>query len=102
MLGRVRLLSQPKVMGEQALTLTKAIAAYRQFAALPEVGLQAEPADCGDQLLRFLATDTRTRLLTDAYLAAFAMSARMRMVTFDKDFERFAGLDCLRLVATSH
>jgi predicted nucleic acid-binding protein len=36
-------------------------------------------------------------LLTDAYLAAFAESAGLRMVTFDKDFERFDGLDCLRL-----
>lgn len=102
MLGLVRLLSQPKVMGEQALSLTQAMAAYRQFAALPEVGLQAMPADCGDQLLHFLATDTPARLLTDAYLAAFAVSARMRMVTFDKDFDRFVGLDCLRLMATNH
>ncbi len=102
MLGLVRLLSQPKVMGEQALSLTQAMAAYHQFAALPEVGLQAEPADCGDQLQRFLSTDTPARLLTDAYLAAFAVSARMRMVTFDKDFDRFLGLDCLRLVATNH
>ena len=102
MLGLVRLLSQPKLMGEQALSLTQAIAAYHQFAALPEVGLQAEPADCGDQLLRFLATDTPARLLTDAYLAAFAVSARMRMVTFDKDFDRFVGLNCLRLIGASH
>lgn len=42
------------------------------------------------------------RLLTDAYLAAFAESAGLRMVTFDKDFERFEGLDCLRLVAARH
>ena len=102
MLGLVRLLSQPKVMGEQALTLTQAIAAYHQFAVLPEVNLQPEPADCGDQLQRFLSTDTPARLLTDAYLAAFAVSARMRMVTFDKHFDRFVGLDCLRLVAASH
>ena len=102
MLGLVRLLSQPKVMGDQALTLTQAIAAYHQFALLPEVSLQPEPADCGDQRQHFLSTDTPARLLTDAYLAAFAVSARMRMVTFDKDFDRFVGLDYLRLVATRH
>ena len=102
MLGLVRLPSQPKVMGEQALPLMQAIAAYHQFAALPQVGLQAEPADCGDQLQQFLSTDTPARLLADAYLAAFAVSARMRMMTFDKDFKPFQGLDFLRLSAAKH
>ena len=34
---------------------------------------------------------------TDAYLAAFAISAELRLVSFDSDFERFPGLDLLRL-----
>ena len=42
------------------------------------------------------------RLLTDAYLAAFAESAQLRRVTFDKDFGRFQGLDCLRLSTAKH
>jgi predicted nucleic acid-binding protein len=57
MLGLVRLLSQPKVMGEQALTLTRALATYQRFAALPEIGLHAEPADCAGQLQRRLSAD---------------------------------------------
>ena len=44
-----------------------------------------------------MSTYLLARLLTDAYLAAFAGSARLRMVTFDKDFGRFQGLDYLRL-----
>ena len=102
MLGMVRLLSQPKVMGEQALNLAQALAAYQRFASLPEIGIHAEPADCARQLQRRLSTDLPARLLTDAYLAAFAESAGLRMVTFDKDFERFEGLECLRLVAARH
>jgi uncharacterized protein len=102
MLGLVRLLSQPKVMGEQALNLADALTAYQRFASLPEIGLHAEPADCARQLQRRLANDIPARLLTDAYLAAFAESAGLRMVTFDKDFERFDGLDNLRLVAARH
>ena len=38
-----------------------------------------------------------TKHLTDAYLAAFAVCAGLRLVTFDKDFERFEGLRLLRL-----
>ena len=36
-------------------------------------------------------------LSADAWLAAFAMSARLRLVTFDQDFARFAGLERLEL-----
>ncbi|MDE2299800.1 MAG: hypothetical protein KGK18_16735 [Burkholderiales bacterium] len=42
------------------------------------------------------------RLLTDAYLAAVAGSATLRMVMFGKDFERFDSLVRLRLVAARH
>ncbi len=99
MLGLVRLLSQPKVMGEQALNLAHAFAAYQRFASLPEIGFCAEPADCAGQLRRRLSADVPARLLTDAYLAAFAESAGLRMVTFDRNFERFEGLDRLHLIA---
>ena len=36
-------------------------------------------------------------LWTDAYLAAFAKCAELRLVTFDKGFTRFPGLDALIL-----
>lgn len=99
MLGLVRLLAQPKVMGKAALSLTKAFDAYQRFAALPEVGLQPEPADCEAQLRRLLKPDTPARLWTDAYLAAFATSAGLRLVTFDRDFARFGDVARLQLVS---
>ena len=34
---------------------------------------------------------------TDAYLAAFALTAGMRLVSFDSGFTRFKDLDCLIL-----
>jgi predicted nucleic acid-binding protein len=34
---------------------------------------------------------------TDAYLAAFAVSASLRLVSFDADFKKFPGLDFLHL-----
>ena len=102
MLGLVRLLAQPKVMGDQALTLAEALAAYHRFASLLEIGFHAEPANCAAELERRLSADLPARLLTDAYLAAFAESAGLHTVTFDKDFERFPGLGCLRLPTARH
>ena len=102
MLGLVRLLSNPKVMGEQALSLTQSLAAYDRFAAVPEIGLHAEHLDCARKLRLYLAPALPARLLTDAYLAAFATTAGLRLVTYDRDFARFDGLDCLRLNTAAH
>lgn len=34
---------------------------------------------------------------TDFYLAAYAVAGALRLVTFDRDFARFKGLDLLHL-----
>lgn len=44
------------------------------------------PADVADRYSK-----TYPRLLTDVYVAAFALSADMPQVTFDQDFKRFSG-----------
>ena len=97
MLGLVRLLAQPKLMGKAALSLPRAFDVYRSFAALPEVGLCVEPSDCELLLGSLLNPDTPARLWTDTYLAAFATAGGLRLVTFDKDFERFGGIAHLQL-----
>jgi toxin-antitoxin system PIN domain toxin len=97
MLGLVRLLTQPKLMGAGALDPRSALTAYERFAELPEVGLHIEPLACDEELRRILQPGLPRRLLTDAYLAAFALSASLRLVTFDRDFERFEGLNSLQL-----
>ena len=66
MLGLVRLLSNPKVMGEQALDMEQSLATYQRFVALPEIGWHAEPSDCGDHLQKLVSTDLPARLLTNA------------------------------------
>ncbi len=97
MLGLVRLLTQPRLMGPAALSATEALAHYGRFAALPEVGLAAEPADTSAALRRYVGAGLPARLITDAYLAAFAAAGGLRLVTFDRDFRRFEGLHLLRL-----
>ncbi len=99
MLGLVRLLTQPRLMGPGALDPAAALAAYDRFVALPEVGLHVEPPACDTDLRRLLRPALPARLMTDAYLAAFAVSAKLRLVTFDRDFSRFDDLCSLQLGA---
>jgi uncharacterized protein len=102
MLGLVRLLCQPKVVGKGALTLPAAWGVYQGFRALGTIDLLAEPAQCDTQIQALLTAQAAlpARLWTDAYLAALAQSSGARLVTFDRDFERF-NLPRCKLLATT-
>jgi toxin-antitoxin system PIN domain toxin len=104
MLGLVRLLSQKAVMGTAVLSTARAAEVYEYFAGLAEVGFMPEPSACGAGLQQVLAAGGVTpAMVTDVYLACFAKSGGLRLVTFDKDFERIApSLPLLRLVAPAH
>ena len=99
-LAFLRHLTNPAVMGDQMLSPSAAWGKLQEFRALPEVRFLAEPAGL-DELLRDFCNLGRTspNLWTDAYLAAFAKGARLRMVTFDQGFARFKGLELLILKA---
>lgn len=102
MLGLVRLLSQPKVMGKGALNLAQAMTLYQQFRDISGVDLLAEPKPCDSVLQGLVAAQSAnqplpTRLWTDAYLAALAQSTGTRLVSFDQDFHRFDLTSCLVL-----
>lgn len=99
-LAVLRLLTQSAVMGGDPLTVAQSWQAYRSFRELPEVAFVQEPEGC-ETLLEAWATtgDPSARLWTDAYLAAFAMAGAFRLVTFDRDFTSFSGLELLRLEA---
>jgi predicted nucleic acid-binding protein len=85
-------------MGGSPLAPSEAWRAYADLRELPEVVLLTEPDACepllGEWALRDLFTP---RVWTDAYLAAFAVTHPVRLVSFDSDFSRFPGLDLLRL-----
>lgn len=97
MLGLVRLLSQPKVMGASALSLQAAMQAFQGWLELPGVRWVDEPAECSRTLTDVVAQGLAPRLWTDAYLAAFARSANLRVISFDADFRRFDHLALLHL-----
>ena len=96
MLGLVRLLCQPKVVGEGALALDQALALYARFRAIPDVGLLADAEGCEARLQALVtaAAPLPPRLWTDAYLAAMAQSAGLKLVSFDTDFRRFGPEHC--------
>jgi toxin-antitoxin system PIN domain toxin len=98
MLGLLRLLTQPKLMGAATCSPADAVRRYQALRTLPEVRLASEPTGCEETLLAYVrAPGFVPRLWTDAYLAAFARGAGLRLVTFDADFARFEGLDLLAL-----
>lgn len=93
MLGLVRLLSQPRVMGEAALALPESHAIYRQLRQTEGVGFAGDDEAADALLSRWLgdgASPLPARLWTDAWLAASAEAAGLRLVSFDADFARFS------------
>ena len=94
----LRLLTNKTVMGAQVLSPSAAWSKSTDFLNLPEVHLFAEPVGLDEAWRRFSTVGRLSpNLWTDAYLAAFARSAGLRLVTFDAGFAGFEGLDCLML-----
>jgi toxin-antitoxin system PIN domain toxin len=100
MLGLLRLSTNNAVMGGKPYRVDEAWQAYRAAAALPEVSFVAEPQGI-DALMQehSAAPSFRSTDWTDAYLAAFAQLAGLRLVSFDKGFANYQGLDWLPLTA---
>ena len=97
-LGLVRVSMNKNTFGGVPLTLTEAWRVYRGWQSYPAVTIIEEPDGIEALLDQWVMNSVfPPKLWTDAYLAAFAVSAGLRLVTFDKDFERFPGLDLLRL-----
>jgi len=97
-LGLVRLVCQPKLMGGAVRTAVEASALLEAFCQQPGVTL-AEPEHNGWEVFHQLLRDGEipARLCTDAHLAALAIANGWRLVSFDRDFERFEGLERLPL-----
>ena len=102
MLGLLRLSTNKTVMGGTPYTTLQAWQAYQAVLALPEVSFLAEPQGVEVAMQKLTQPQNRlqkaaTRDWTDAYLAAFAILAGLRMVSFDKGFKQYGGLALLTL-----
>jgi uncharacterized protein len=98
MLGLLRLSTNRHVMSGQPFTPAQAWTAYRNFRALPEVIFLNDPPDLETRMAAWSDTaDFPVGRWTDCYLAALAFTTACRLVSFDRDYESFNGLDFLHL-----
>ena len=95
----LRLLTTAGVMsvyGNAPLSNKDAWAAYEAFIADGRVIFQSEPPGLSPIWKRLASRRTSSpKLWLDAYLAAFATVAGAQLVTTDKAFSQFPGLDVL-------
>ena len=97
-LGVLRLLCTASIMGPDVLQPKAAFEAMEILERDERVVLLHEPDGVDAALKSFVAKcSTTPNLWSDAYLAAFATIARLQLVSFDRGFSRFAGVDFLRL-----
>ena len=96
-LGLVRLVRQPKLMGAAVMSAAEASELLQAFCRQPGVSLARSEHDGFEVFHQLLhSRDLPARLCTDAYLAALAMANGWRLVSFDRDFARFEGLQWLQ------
>ncbi len=93
----LRLLTNASVLrpyGNPPLTNRQAWKAYEALLADDRIALRAEEPVALEKQWTHLALrdDASPKLWMDAYLAAFALAAGMRMVTTDGAFRQFKGL----------
>lgn len=99
-IGFLRLLTQKIAPGYHPLTNRKAWSVLDQLLPDEAIGFEAEPEDLETTWRRLSEIDTLSpEQWMDANLAAFAVTAGLRLVTLDKDFQTFEspGLDLLLL-----
>ncbi len=103
-LSFLRIATTPAILrhyGAESMTNRDALVALNQFLALPKVGFREETSDVAALWHRLAASSKAyPKLWMDAYLAAFALARGYQLVTTDKAFKQFKGLDLLVLSKT--
>jgi len=86
-LGLLRLLTAEAVMGEDVMDQTSAWAVYDRWLEDGRVSFLEEPSGL-DRRFRMLTHSKRAspKVWADAYLASFAETAQITLVTFDRAF----------------
>ena len=93
-LALVRLLGNRIIMRDYAVSASAAWGLIDVLMEDERLEFTAEPALVNSVLPKLLLYPGPTsKLAGDAYLAAFSIAGSMRLVTFDKGFEQFRGLN---------
>ncbi len=97
----LRVLTQTSILagyGSTALTNEAAWAVFDEIHSDGRVLMLSEPTDLDRLWVRFSRRpQSSPKLWMDAYLAAFSIAGNHRLVTFDRAFRQFEGLDLLLL-----
>lgn len=99
-LGLLRLLTNEQVMGTEAMSQSAAWQAYHRWFEDERIDFHREPETPEfEKIFRELSSRSRrsTKLWADAYLAAFAMTAGLTLVTFDRALSKLAREDVILL-----
>ena len=89
----LRLLCDTAAMDGDPLTLPEAWKVYADLVRDPGMGFFAEPDGFQALWVRLCAPHGASpKVLSDAYLAALALTAGIPLATFDRDFGKFHGL----------
>lgn len=84
-MGLFRLLTTQAILGDETFTLKQCWKLYHEWIDSGSAELWIEPAGIEDVFARNTASDERSpKWWNDAYLAAFAETAHLTLVTFDK------------------
>lgn len=93
--GFLRLATNPKAFGDEAVPLRDAWRLYDAFVGDPRVACAVEPPNL--EVLWRGHTQRRSfspKVWNDAYLAAFAEAASLEIVTFDSGFTQYQSAQC--------
>ena len=91
--GFLRLVTNRQVFGDETLTLATAWKCYDSLRRMPHIQFAAETADLESLWRGYTSAATYSpKVWTDAYLAAFARSAHLTVVSFDKGFRHYTGV----------
>ena len=93
-LALIRLLGNRQVMGDDAIPPGAAWRLIEELLQDERVAFLAEPSTFDTTLPVLLNSPVpASKLVGDAYLAAFAIATARRMTTFDRGFRQFRGLE---------
>ena len=96
----LRLASNPALFGEEALTLSDAWSCFDSLMQDERFVFTLEPLGLEQLWRRLTMTNSYSpKVWNDRYLAAFAMTGSLTLVTFDTAFNTIADLDLVTLRA---
>ena len=91
--GLLRLATNPAVFGEEALSMVRAWACYDLLLTDERVYFREEPSGLEEAWRRHSRHRKYShKVWSDAYLAAFAEAAGLEVVTFDRGFANYKGI----------